>query len=126
MYNAVIDTTIGYVKRYGYADFTTDGSFDPATKTQVALNDGQRPVVSPLWHNALSAGNQALADAAVQAIDEKDAVGALTITLVYPTMVELPSPPPKDGLLAIINDVGGGVSALVVSVNGAWRRVSLT
>ncbi|UCC72336.1 MAG: hypothetical protein JSV86_18510 [Gemmatimonadota bacterium] len=41
--NAVVDTVNGYVKRYGFCDFTGDGSFDAATETQEALSDATRP-----------------------------------------------------------------------------------
>lgn len=42
-YNAVIDTANGYVKRYGYCDFSTDGSFNPGTETQEALIEATAP-----------------------------------------------------------------------------------
>lgn len=55
--NAVTDTATGYVKRHGFCDFTTDGSFDPGTETQAAVADDTEPPAGvPLYHVKVAAG----------------------------------------------------------------------
>lgn len=76
MKNAVIDTATGYVKRWGFADFTTDGTFDGATETQVVLNDEAVPVADiPLHYNKIVGG-----DFVEMTQPEKDAVDAVMPT----------------------------------------------
>jgi len=41
--NAVVDAALAYLKRWGWCDFTGDGTFNPATETQLALNDDTQP-----------------------------------------------------------------------------------
>ncbi len=53
--NAVVHQTLLYCKSYGATDFT--GSFDAGTYQQVSLNPGQHPVVQPLEHNKVVAGD---------------------------------------------------------------------
>jgi len=54
MRNAVIDTALSYVKRWGACDFTTDGSFNGGAETQIALNFGAVPVSGiPLYYNKI-------------------------------------------------------------------------
>lgn len=76
MKNAVIDTATGYVKRWGFTDFTADGNFDGVTETQVALNDEAVPVADiPLHYNKIVGG-----DFVEMTQPEKDAVDAVMPT----------------------------------------------
>ena len=55
--NAVTDTALGYVRRHGYCDFLTDGSFDPGSETQAALSgDEPAPDGVPLHYVKVAAG----------------------------------------------------------------------
>ena len=55
--NAVVLTSSGSVLRYGNQVFTTDGSFDAARETEVALNDDTFPPDGvPLIHVKIVAG----------------------------------------------------------------------
>jgi hypothetical protein len=41
--NAITSAALGYLKRWGFCDFTGDGSFDPGTEIQQAINDEASP-----------------------------------------------------------------------------------
>jgi len=56
-YNAVIDTANGYVKRFGYCDFSADGSFNAGTETQETLIEATAPPVGvELYYVKIVAG----------------------------------------------------------------------
>lgn len=69
--NAVVDTALAYLKRHGWCDFTGDGSFDPGTETQLALNEGSElPAGVPDYYIKIVAGDFAeMAPAEKLAVD---------------------------------------------------------
>lgn len=121
---AVLDTVtgVGYVKRWGAVDFSPVG----AGEVQVALNDGeQKPDSSePNRHYTvtagafvlLSAGDQAIADAAYQQTLE----GAQVVKYVFQQVTDLPLPPPISGALAGVVNGPGGLPGLALSTNTYW------
>jgi hypothetical protein len=56
--NAVVDSVLGYVKRHGWCDFLTDGSFDAGTETQLPLNEDTEPPANvPRYYTKVVAGD---------------------------------------------------------------------
>ena len=125
MPNAVLDTTtgVGYVKRWGEADFSASLV---AGEVQVALNDGeQKPDgTEPNRHYTVTAGafallspaDQATADAAYQATLQNVQV----IKYTFQTAADLPLPPPIQGAIVAIVNGPGGLPALAVSAPTFW------
>jgi len=55
--NAVTSAALGYLKRWGFCDFTTDGSFNPGTETQQLIDDGAEPPAGvPNYYVKVAAG----------------------------------------------------------------------
>lgn len=125
MPNAVLDTVtgVGYVKRWGDADFSATVV---AGEVQVALNDGQvKPDPSePNRHYTVTAGvfvllnaaDQATADTAFQAT----LLGAQVVTHVFQTIADLPLPPPISGAFVGVVNGPGGLPGLALSTNTHW------
>lgn len=129
MPNAVLNTSTGtgYVVRYGDADFTAGLAGD---ETQVPLDEEQTPVLSPLYYNtvtagafvALSAGDQAIAEADVVSRKQAATVGGIPVQLQYGTEADLPSPPPRPFILAVVVSGVSGRPELVISDDAQWYR----
>lgn len=122
MPNAVLDTLtgVGYVKRWGDADFS--GSL-AAGETQVPLNDGETKPdpAEPNRHYTITAGafvllsapDQATADAAYDATLQ----GAQVIAKVFQNLADLPVPPPVAGAFVAIVNGPNGLPGLALTTN---------
>ena len=122
-HNAVIDNTIGYVKRWGYSDFS---STLQTGETQVALNEGASLAVEPFYYNKVVAGEfvelsqseKDAVDAAHEAEDTAELKGAVRIERVVSSAAALPLPPPAPGLL--VGVVTATQIGLAISGSDRW------
>ncbi len=127
MPKAVIHTATGAVLRYGYCDFSTDGTFDPATQTQVDVTEGSVPLANiPLYYNKIvgglfvemSAAQKAAVDAARAAEKTAALDGAVRVERVVNSLAALPIPPPAAGLL--VGVITAGQMGLAISGTDRW------
>lgn len=127
MRKAVIHTATGAVLRHGFCDFASDGSFKPATETQVDLNENSLPTAGvPLYHHKvdsgdfieMSQGEKDAVDAAREAQLAAKLDGSARISRVVNSTAELPLPPPEKGLL--VGVVQSGQVALAISGVDRW------
>ena len=133
MRNAVTDNAVLSVLRYGATDFTTDGSFNGATQTQVALNPGTQPPAGvQLSHVKVVAGDfvemTAPEKAAVDAAEAASIAANLptaTVLFEVANTAALPLPPPAAGLMVMVADVGGGSPALAISQAARWAIINV-
>lgn len=132
MRKAVINTATGAVIRYGYCDFSTDGSFDGATQTQVDLNeDSNRIPDIPIYHNKIVAGGFAemsqaekdAVDAAREATATANLDGSVKLDRVVNSTGDLPLPPPKAGLM--VGVVQRGQIGLAISGPDRWFLIAV-
>lgn len=133
MANAVIDTALLYVKRYGEVDFAAESVFNPATETQLPLSTTALPIVGlELTQQTVVAGafvaltpaQNAAVTAFFQAQALANASGSLAIAFVT-VKADLPRPPPLGQapiLLAAITDGPGGRPALVIADTTDWYQ----
>ena len=122
---AVLDQAIGYVVRHAYARVALKTG---PGETVVEVLAAARLVDVPLHHQTVAAGlfeelpqaQKDLADIAQRAQRSALALGAVELASV-PLEADLPVPPPRPGLLLLVEEGPARKPALAVSFGGVWR-----